>query len=497
VDDRDVTRPLADDPEFLDSLLELDRGLDDRPPRRPEQRRAAPLPTNPAPPIGRRDLRPAGPLAPPTHSESGQLLPPSITAPFESLTTPGLPGETGSEHGRRPLLDLFPSEDVQPGRSAVRTPVRRGSARPTPERIPTAPPVRETDEHLEVPPAPRPAAPTAHRHESLYADVDRQPAPAFALSTDPRFFYHSTPHDEASQRLLTAIRNREGLVVFTGVFGAGKTTLCRTVIEQLDRRTLTSLITDPFVSGEELLKQILADFGVLSRDELARGALATPHELSTTLQAFVESLAPLEASAVVIVDEAQNLPPDVFDQVKLLCEAADASALLQVVLVGQPALNERLRQPENKALHARVAVRCTLESLPQEEIADYIAHRVGIAGTDTAIRFEEPAIARIFALTLGIPRMVNLLCERTLARAREASATAIAAALVDGAARDLDLSPTRTARPAVTRLAGLTLLVVLFVLIGAAAAAWVFRDAVGRAVERWRAPSVMHGTPPR
>src|SRR5262249_56812786 len=121
----------------------------------------------------------------------------------------------------------------------------------------------------------------------------------FALSTDPRFFYHSTPHDAVSQRLLTAIRDREGLVVLTGDIGASKTTLCRTVFEQLDRRTLTSLVDDPFISGEELLKTVLADFGVMSRDELAHGPFATRHGLSTTLQAFVESLAPLQAGAVV------------------------------------------------------------------------------------------------------------------------------------------------------------------------------------------------------
>ena len=154
-------------------------------------------------------------------------------------------------------------------------------------------------------------------------------------------------------------------------------------------------------------------------------------------------------------------------------------------------------QPENKALHARVAVRCTLESLPQEEIADYIAHRVGIAGTDTAIRFEEPAIAPIFALTLGIPRMVNLPRERTLARAREASATAIAAAPMDGAARDLDLSPTRTARPAVTRLAGLTPTGGPLRPDQPPLPPGCFATPSAGPSRRWRAPSVMHGTPPR
>jgi general secretion pathway protein A len=444
--DEDLRRPptpLADDPEFLDSLLDLDRGLGSGRPRQPGQMR----PPRPAP----REL---------------PDLPQSITAQFESLTRPGLPGETAHGHGRRPLLDLFPSEDRRSGRSAVRT-------RPAPPPTPSAP-------------ATSSPAPVAQRRDAA-RDLDtgdRTVDTAFALSTDPRFFYHSTPHDSACQQLLTAIRNREGLVVLTGAFGAGKTTLCRTVIEQLDRRTLTSLITDPFVSGEELLKQILADFGVLSRDELARGPFATRHELSTTLQAFVESLAPLEASAVVLVDEAQNLPPDVFDQVRMLCEAAETSARLQVVLVGQPALAERLRRPENKSLHARVAVRFTLDPLPPGEIADYIAHRIGVAGAHPGVRFDESAIASIAAFSQGVPRMVNLICERALARAHEASSTHITEGLVNIAAADLDLAAPRASNDTVERLAGLAVLALL-VLVGAAVA-WIFRDVVGQFLQQFR-----------
>ena len=457
VDDSDARPPvpLADDPEFLDSLLDLDHGLNSS--RGGAQQRRE----------ERQERSPRSPQRP-------TPLPRDLTESFESLTSPGLPGETAAGHGRRPLLDLFPSERLQPGR----TPVRPRPAAQSPAAAPTAPVVSP----------PRPAAPAAQRAERRRDGANRAIDTAFALSADPRFFYHSTPHDNACQQFLTAIRRHEGLVVLTGAFGAGKTILCRTVVEQLDRRTLTSLITDPFVSGEELLKQILADFGVLSHDELARGSLATRHELSTTLQAFVESLAPLDASAVVIVDEAQNLPPDVFDQVRMLCEAADTSSRLQVVLVGQPALAERLRRPENKTLHARVAVRCSLDPLPENEVADYIAHRIGVAGIHSGVTFTEAATARIFALSQGVPRMVNLVCERVLARAHEASTTAISESLVDLAGEDLDLRVERAAeRPgsAVPGLAGVAALV-LSVLVGAAAAAWVFRDAVARLLQQWR-----------
>jgi len=446
VDDYQVKRPrisLADDPEYLHDML-------DRAPSRPFASNA--------------DQLQAAPPAP------AETLPRFITAPFESMTAPGLPGEKTTGHGPRPLLQLFPSDEKHLERSAIRT-------RPSSPLMPPQP----------EPPAVAPPPPEIRETPRVNV-VDDTAASAFASSSDPRFFYHSTPHDEVSQQLLTAIRRHEGLVVLTAPFGAGKTTLCRTVVEQLDRRTLTSLITDPFVSGEELLKQILADFGVMSHDELARGPLATRHELSTTLQAFVESLAPLEASAVVIVDEAHNLPPDVFDEVRMLCEAADTSAPLQVILVGQPELTERLRRPENKALHARVAVRSTLDPLPPDEIADYVAYRLAIAGTDAGITFDAPALGRIFALTAGIPRVVNLVCERALARAHEASTTVVSQSIVDAAAEDLNLSVAGPDAGLLTRLAGAVLLMLL-VLTGAAAAAWVFRDAAGRAVDQWRNPA--------
>lgn len=396
---------------------------------------------------------PAPPLTP--------ALPRHIAEYFESLTSPGLPGETAVGHGRRPLLDLFPSERRQ---GTV-------SERPRPSAKARA----------AAPVAPAPAAPRAERRRE---GANRASDTAFALSADPRFFYHSTPHDNACQQFLTAIRRHEGLVVLIGAFGAGKTILCRTVFEQLDRRTLTSFIIDPFVTGEDLLKQILADFGVLSHKELARDSLATRRELSTTLLAFVESLAPLDASAVVIVDEAQNLPPDAFDQVRMLCEAAETSARLQVVLVGQPALGERLRRPENKSLHVRVAVRCSLDPLPENEVADYIAHRIGVAGTNSGMTFDNAAIARIFGLSQGVPRMVNLVCERALARAHEASTTVISESLVDLAAVDLDMRverPVDDAGPSLTGIAAL----VLSVLAGAAAAARLFRDAVARVFQQW------------
>src|ERR1700676_463396 len=149
-----------------------------------------------------------------------------------------------------------------------------------------------------------------------------RPEQPFSLSTDPRFLYHSVAHDRAAQAMLDAIRRRDGVVVLTGELGVGKTILCRAVMEQLDRRTFTSLVADPFDGAEDLLKTILIDFGVISRDDVGHGRLARPSlaELSSVLRDFVMSLAPLQAFAVVIIDEAHRLSVELLDQIRAVGE---------------------------------------------------------------------------------------------------------------------------------------------------------------------------------
>src|SRR4026209_1341605 len=133
---------------------------------------------------------------------------------------------------------------------------------------------------------------------------------AFSLSADPRFLFKSPAHGPAFDNLLTGIRRREGLIVLTGEIGTGKTTLCRSVLQHLDRRTFAAFVADPFVSREELLKTLLVDFGVISISDLTRGRFngASRSDLSYPLYEFLDSLVSLQAVAVVVIDEAQNLP---------------------------------------------------------------------------------------------------------------------------------------------------------------------------------------------
>ena len=153
-----------------------------------------------------------------------------------------------------------------------------------------------------------PAASSAFLTYEPYYGLREKP---FSLSTDPRFLYKSAGHANTFEDLLLAIRRREGLIVLTGDIGTGKTTLCKAVLERLDRKTFTTFVPDPFVTREDLLKMMLLDFGVMSVDDLKSGRMTgTSHpDLSYPLYDFLKSLVPLQAFAVLIIDEAQNLSP--------------------------------------------------------------------------------------------------------------------------------------------------------------------------------------------
>ena len=348
-----------------------------------------------------------------------------------------------------------------------------------------------------VPPSPEPAAePGPRQPVDLFSPLPgaREPLPyktfygltepPFSLSTDPKFLYHSAAHDRTAQALLTSIGKREGVVVITGPFGIGKTSLCHAVIEELDRHTLTSFLVDSFLSVDDLLETLLIDFGVLSRDDLARGSHPSTHELRVTLQSFLATLVSLQANAVVLIDEAQNLPVSVLDELRTLAEIGGGQRLLHVVLVGDPELLKLLKRRELRPLNEHVAMRSVLGPLAADELFGYVMHRLSVSG-GSRVGFGVAALARIHELSAGVPRAVNLLCDRAMARGYEASATVIDVALVDAAAADLDLSkPVVEASPALRRVFA-SAVFMLLMLIGAAAALWVFRDDVYRAVVQW------------
>jgi general secretion pathway protein A len=276
-------------------------------------------------------------------------------------------------------------------------------------------------------------------YEEFYGFVQ----PPFTLAPDPRFLYRSESHEEAFTLLLRAIRRREGFIVLAGDIGTGKTTICRALLQQLDQTTFTSLILNPFLSVEELIREILLDFGVVSREAVRSGriASATKHELITTLHEFLLSLIAIRGSGVLIIDEAQHLSPDVLEQIRVISNLeTNESKLLQIVLVGQLNLLDVLADTQMRQLDQRISLRAMLKPLTRDEIEAYIGHRLAVAGGTTAVTFEPAALEAVHAYSSGVPRVINLVCDRALMAAAELSMTSITPAIIHTAAARLDLT---------------------------------------------------------
>lgn len=281
-------------------------------------------------------------------------------------------------------------------------------------------------------------------HEEYYGFTEKP----FSLTPDPKYLYKSESHASAFELLQYAIRRREGFCVVTGDIGTGKTTLCRAVLDQLDRKTFTALVLNPFITEEDLLRIILQDFGVVSREEIKRGRLAgvTKQELIDTLNEFLLSLLPLRAGALLIIDEAQNLPPQVLEQIRILSNLeTDKEKLLQIVLVGQLNLRDLLRAPDLRQLDQRISIRYELKPLTAEETAAYVAHRLTIAGGGAAVSFAPRALELVHKYTGGIPRLINLLCDRALLGGYSARTNRITLEIVATAAVGLEMAKPRIA----------------------------------------------------
>jgi general secretion pathway protein A len=276
-------------------------------------------------------------------------------------------------------------------------------------------------------------------YEDYYGFIERP----FSLTPDPKYLYKSESHAGAFELLRYAIRRREGFVVVTGDIGTGKTTLCRAVMEQLDRKTFTALVLNPFLSEDDLLRLILQDFGVVSREEIKRGRLTgiSKQALIDTLNDFLLSLLPLGAGAVLILDEAQNLAPGLLEQIRILSNLeTDKQKLLQIVLVGQLNLRDNLRSPELRQLDQRVSIRCELKPLTRDESGAYVAHRLAVAGDRAAVSFAPAALDLVHRCTTGIPRLINLVCDRALLCSYSEHSTRVFPEMVRKAATSLDLA---------------------------------------------------------
>jgi general secretion pathway protein A len=242
----------------------------------------------------------------------------------------------------------------------------------------------------------------------VYLDYYGLTEPPFDITPNPRFLFYSAKHREAYNHLLYGIRERKGFVQLTGEVGAGKTTLCRAMLEQLTGNYSTALILNPVLNADELMKAIATEFGL---DVRGMDRLDTVSTINNFLLWNVDQ----GKDTVLIIDEAQNLTEELLEQVRLLSNLEmDNRKLLQIVLMGQPELRDRLNSPNLRQLRQRITVRYHLSPLSSAEIDQYIQHRLHVSGANGTPRFTKPALWRIHHYTGGIPRLVNAVCDKAL-----------------------------------------------------------------------------------
>jgi general secretion pathway protein A len=266
----------------------------------------------------------------------------------------------------------------------------------------------------------------------VYLDYYGLSEAPFDITPNPRFLFYSAKHREAFNHLLYGIRERKGFVQLTGEVGAGKTTLCRAMLEQLDGHYATALILNPIMSPEELIKAIAIEFG-LPVNGLDR--LDTVAVINQFLLQQVER----GQDTVLIIDEAQDLTDELLEQVRLLSNLeTDNRKLLQIVLMGQPELRDRLNNPRLRQLRQRITVRYHLLPLCRFEVNQYIQHRLEVSGAKGAPYFTQPALWRVFSYSKGIPRLVNAICDKALLAGFVRQQERIGFGLIGRAVRELE-----------------------------------------------------------
>ncbi len=258
----------------------------------------------------------------------------------------------------------------------------------------------------------------------------------FSIAPDPRYLFMSERHREALAHLLYGVGGGGGFVLLTGEIGAGKTTVCRCFLEQIPRRCNVAYIFNPKLTVAELLKSVCDEFHIPYEH---RGpGVPTVKDHLDPLNKFLLDTHAVGQNNVLIIDEAQSLSADVLEQLRLLTNLeTNERKLLQIVLIGQPELRTMLARPELEQLAQRVIARFHLEALSQAETVQYIRHRLAVAGMTGGHPFDRPAMRRVHHWTRGVPRRINLLCDRALLGAYATGKGDVGVEIVDKAAREV------------------------------------------------------------
>jgi general secretion pathway protein A len=247
-----------------------------------------------------------------------------------------------------------------------------------------------------------------NRNDDMYREFFGLKEKPFNITSDPNFLYLSRVHKEAFSHLLYGIKERKGFLEITGEVGAGKTTLCRALLSRLDRNTKSAFIFNSTLPEMQLLQAIIEDYGmvVTKRSKVA---------MLQQLNGFLINELTRGNNVILIIDEAQNLKSSILEEIRMLSNLeTDKEKLFQIILVGQPELKNKLNSPNLKQLRQRIAVRFHITALEKSEIGDYINHRLSVAGSSGQITFSQEAVDCIYSFTGGIPRIINMVCDKAM-----------------------------------------------------------------------------------
>ena len=230
----------------------------------------------------------------------------------------------------------------------------------------------------------------------------------FNNTPDTRFFFRSTRHNEALAALLYTVKTRKGFAMLTGEVGAGKTTVARALFNGLEADSVKAVVTNTHLTSMQLLQVICEELGIDTQD-LGRVALIRK------IEDFLKRAGREGRDVILLIDEAQNLSPQALEEVRMLSNVeSEEDKLVQVILLGQPELNEKVDRPDLRQFRQRIAVRYHLEALNKIETFQYIVHRLQTAGPEARVKISRSALKAIHLYTRGIPRMINTVCDNAL-----------------------------------------------------------------------------------
>jgi general secretion pathway protein A len=297
----------------------------------------------------------------------------------------------------------------------------------------------------------------------MYKNFFRFRERPFKLVPNPDYLFLSRSHEEALAHLTYAVSEGEGFVLITGEVGTGKTTLCRSFLENLDESTKTAFIFNPKLDSTQLIKAINDEFGVDS----TAGSIK---ELIDALNIFLIEQKRDANNVIILIDEAQNLTRDVLEQLRLLSNLETTrDKLMQIILVGQPELGEMLDSPELRQLAQRITLSCHLRPFNPDETKSYIEHRISVASVKPTARFTNRAISAVYQYAGGVPRRINIVCDRALLTAFGLDEKIITPSIVRTAIRELsgkgDTGPPWFLKPGQLVYTGLAICLVLIILL--------------------------------